>query len=75
MSGLLPSAILDSYDFWQNEDDGLIGYPRRKEDGTVKEQLQSVIKVGTHLHPRQRRQQTTSHLHVYDQTDKIDHRE
>jgi hypothetical protein len=27
--GLLPAAILDHYDFWQNPDDSLTGYPRK----------------------------------------------
>ena len=26
--GLMPTAVLDQYDFWQNEDDGLSGYER-----------------------------------------------
>lgn len=46
LKGLMPSAILDGYDFWQNEDDSLIGYPKRKEDNGPKDTSQSVIKVG-----------------------------
>jgi hypothetical protein len=44
MTGLLPSAILDAYDFWQNEDDSLIGYAK-KADGVTREQSQTIIKV------------------------------
>jgi hypothetical protein len=45
LTGLLPSAILDAYDFWQNEDDSLIGYPKRREEGAPKEYGQTVVKV------------------------------
>ncbi len=49
LTGLLPSAILDAYDFWQNEDDSLIGYPRRREEkgdgGPRGEHGQTVVKV------------------------------
>lgn len=51
LTGLLPSAILDAYDFWQNEDDSLIGYPRREEGGAGasasvgREHGQTVVKV------------------------------
>lgn len=53
LTGLMPSAILEAYDFWQNEDDSLIGYPKRKDDAAVPkdQQPQSLIKVGhTHTH-------------------------
>lgn len=29
--GILPSALLDHYMFWQDEDDNLRGYPREDE--------------------------------------------
>lgn len=45
LTGLMPSAILDAYDFWQNEDDSLIGYPKRREEGAAKEIGTTLIKI------------------------------
>jgi hypothetical protein len=28
LKGLLPAALLDQYDFWQNQDDSIFGYPK-----------------------------------------------
>jgi hypothetical protein len=33
LRGLLPAALLCAYDFWQNGDDSLIGYPLNNNDG------------------------------------------
>jgi hypothetical protein len=35
LTGLLPAAILEAYQFWQGEDDNLRGYPTAKSDGCM----------------------------------------
>ena len=40
LQGLLPTALLDFYEFWQNADDSLTGYPSKRDPlaapGTVR---------------------------------------
>ena len=43
LHGLLPAALLDEYEFWQNQDSSIYGYCRSDGVGQVKKMLQIEI--------------------------------